>query len=98
MRSIDSYKNSIKKIASDLEITGDHVELLSSILAYSLYTNEINLLRYTNELSLYNSNFLSSKIIQSVDKMYSVYRGMNPVIELTFHTTEKFSFKIGDLV
>lgn len=98
MRSIDSYKKSIKKIASDLEITGDHVELLSSILAYSLYTNEINLLRYTNELSLYNSNFLSSKIIQSVDRMYSVYRGMNPVIELTFHTTEKFSFKIGDLV
>ena len=88
MRSIDEYKASIGKLASDLQIQGDHVTILTNMIAYALYTNELNLLRYTKEQSLTNSNFLSSKIQHAMDRMYSVYRGKNPVVEVKFYATK----------
>lgn len=98
MKSIDEYKSSIGKLASDLGIQGDHVTILTNMVAYALYTNELNLLRYTKEQSLTNSNFLASKIQHAMDRMYSVYRGKNPVIELSFYATKAKKFEIGDVV
>ena len=98
MRSIDEYKASIGKLASDLQIQGDHVTILTNMIAYALYTNELNLLRYTKEQSLTNSNFLSSKIQHAMDRMYSVYRGKNPVVEVKFYATKAKNYEIGDTV
>jgi hypothetical protein len=85
----------LNEIARNHQLQGEAIDLQIDLLAYSLYHEQIEISNSMRELSLNTSQLLNSKISLSMDRMYSVYRGMNPVIVLnvfcnSFITVDKF--------
>lgn len=98
MKSVQDYIDIYKKIADNLEITGDSVEVLVQLLSQWSYLNEMELVNYVSESSLERAQLTNSKIQQCVDRMYSVFRGTCPRVTLRFIPHKYLMLKKYDLV
>lgn len=98
VKSIEQYQAEIKSVAQNLNIIGDHVDILSSMLAYALYSSNVEKTRITRELSLIKSTSINSKIQRAMDRNYSVFRGECPIVTLRVIPQTNRSLKVGDLL
>lgn len=98
MKSIEDYQNTYKNIAKRLNLTGDSVEMIQQMLAYSSYMEEVELVNYVQEASFERSTLLNSKIQHSMNEMYSVTRGLCPRVIINFKPTKYFKYSPFDLV
>ena len=98
MKSIEDYQNIYKNIAKRLNLTGDSVEMIQQMLAYSSYMEEVELINYVQEASFERSTLLNSKIQHSMNEMYSVTRGLCPRVIINFKPTKYFKYSPFDLV
>jgi hypothetical protein len=98
IKTVDQYKSELKDVANGLNIYGDHVDLITNMLAYALYSSGIDKARQTRELSLIKSTSINSKIQRAMDRNYSVFRGECPVLTLHVIPETNLEFSVGDVV
>ena len=98
MNSVTQKVEKLRSIASSLGLQGESVEAIIQMLSYALHTSEVEHVAYTQEASLERATEINSKIQHCVNMMYSVYRGQNPRIIMTFSPKKRFTFNPGDLV
>ena len=98
MKTQEQYKSELTRVASGLGITGDHVDVITSLLGYALYTSGIEKLNYTKELSLIGSTHINSKLQRALDRNYSVHRGECLEVEIPVLVRSDISYSVGDLI
>lgn len=98
MNSVTQKVEKLRSIASSLGLQGESVEAIIQMLGYALHTSEVEHVAYTQEASLERATEVNSKIQHCVNMMYSVYRGQNPRVIMTFSPQKRFTFNPGDLV
>ena len=98
MNSITQKVEKLRSIASSMGLQGESVEAIIQMLGYALHTSEVEHIAYTQEASLERATEINSKIQHCVNMMYSVYRGQNPRVIMTFSPKKRFTFNPGDLV
>ena len=98
IKTVDQYKAELKDVANGLNIYGDHVDLITNMLAYALYSSGIDKARQTRELSLIKSTSMNSKIQRAMDRNYSVFRGECPVLTLHVIPETNLQFSVGDII
>lgn len=96
MKSLQDYIDKYREVASNLNLTGDSVELLIQLLANSTYISEIEHINYSNESSLERATLLNSKIQQCMNIMYSVFRGTCPRVIVRFRSKKYFELNLFD--
>lgn len=96
MKSLQDYIETYRKIASNLNIRGDSVELLIQLLANASYISEVENISYSQEASLEKASQMNSKIQHCVNSMYSVFRGLCPRVILNIKPLKPFSFNPYD--
>lgn len=98
MNSVTQKVEKLRSIASSLGLQGESVEAIIQMLGYALHTSEVEHIAYTQEASLERATEVNSKIQHCVNMMYSVFRGSNPRVIITFSPQKRFTFNPGDLV
>lgn len=96
MRSLQQYREIYREIAQSLGYRGDSAELLIQLLANATYIEEVETINYALESSLSSASLMNSKIKQSMDFMYSVYRGNCPRVILCFRPTKYMELSMFD--
>lgn len=96
MKSLQDYKNLFREIATNLNLSGDSVEMIVQLLSYASYIEENESIIYAQESSLEKANLMNSKIQLCMNEMYSVYRGQCPRVILNFIPRKYFQFKLFD--
>lgn len=96
MRSLQQYREIYREIANSLNFRGDSAELLIQLLANATYIEEVEIINYALESSLSSASLMNSKIKQSMDFMYSVYRGNCPRVILCFRPTRYMELSMFD--
>lgn len=98
MQTIQQITDDLKAQASTMGIEGVAVDSLCSLLAYSIYKNQMLQARLNIENSFSTSISLNSRIHHACDLLYSVHRGQCPYIQVTdVIATETKSVKYLDL-
>lgn len=98
LKTTQDYYAVLKDICSKIGVQGISAEVLSQLLAQSLYFSEIENVAYSQEASLERATQYNSKIQLSGDRMYSVYRGQCPRVLLHFKSQKYFSFTPYDKI
>lgn len=98
IKTVDQYKSELREVARGLNIYGDHVDLITHMLSYALYSSGIDKARQTRELSLIKSTSMNSKIQRAMDRNYSVFRGECPVLTLYVIPETNLEFSVGDVI
>lgn len=98
MTSLETKINKLRSIADSLGLQGESVEAIIQMLGYSLHASEVEHIAYSQEASLERATNINSKIQHCVNMLYSVYRGSNPRVIITFNPSKRFLFNKGDLV
>ena len=62
MKSLQDYKNLFREIATNLNLSGDSVEMIVQLLSYASYIEENESIIYAQESSLEKANLMNSKI------------------------------------
>lgn len=96
MKSLQDYRDLYRRIASNLNLQGDSVEVLVQMLANASYISEVENVAYVQEASLEKAVLMNSKIQHCMNDMYSVYRGQCPRIILRFKPNKYFSYNQFD--
>lgn len=97
MKSKDQIRSEYSALAKNRGLTGDSVELILDLLTYQSYENQIVSVanQFNNSLDRSSGN---ATIQQCVDRLYSVYRGNCPSINLSFTSNKILSVdKYGEL-
>lgn len=98
MKTIQQITDDLKAQAGTLGIEGVAVDSLCSLLAYSIYKNQLLQAKINVENSFSTSLSLNSRIHHACDLLYSVPRGQCPYIQVTdVIATETKSIKYLDL-
>lgn len=98
MQTIQQITDDLKAQASTMGIEGIAVDSLCSLLAYSIYKNQMLQARLNIESSFSTSIDLNSRIHHACELLYSVHRGKCPYIQVTdVIATETKSVKYLDL-
>ena len=82
MQTIEQIKTDLKSTAQSLDLQGVAVDALCSLLAYSIYKNQILQAKLNLEGSFSTSTSLNSRIHHACNLLYSVFRGKCPYIEI----------------
>lgn len=82
MQTLEQIKADLKATAQSLDLQGVAVDSLCSLLAYSVYKNQMLQARLNLESSFSTSTSLNSRIHHASDLLYSVFRGKCPYIEI----------------
>lgn len=98
MVSIDEIKSKLLNIAESEGYKGEVIDVISSLLSYSLYNEYISNLNLYNELNLNTAITENSKILRAAEQMYSVFRGSLPTVEFNFIPNIKLDYDRLDLV
>lgn len=96
MKSLKDYQEIYGSIAANLGLTGEGVEMIKQMLAYSSYIEEVENLGLVQESSLERARLTNSKIQHCMDQMYSVFRGSCPRVILNFKATTRLDLKPFD--
>lgn len=83
MKSLSTYKLELTEIAARLGYSGIVVDMITSLLAYSIHENDFNNMIRANEMDPDKSTRINNIIDFAISRMYSIYRGTNPKILLT---------------
>lgn len=92
MKSYNEILEDLGKIAEDLRLTGDAVELNKRIAAYVYYHSQIDITNAVRERSMNTAFLMNSKIAACMDNMYSVFRGTNPILTANGVVTAEVGF------
>lgn len=98
MVSIDEIKDKILKIADGEGYKGEVINIIASLLSYSLYNEYISNLNLYNELNLNTAITENGRILRAAEQMYSVYRGSLPTVKFNFIPKIKLDYGKLDLV
>ena len=98
MESLNTKIEKLRSIASSLGLHGESVEVIVQMLGYALHSSEVEHIAYSQEATLERATNINSKIQHCVNMMYSVYRGHNPRVIISFNPQKRFTFNPGDLV
>lgn len=79
-KSLSNYKDELKVIADRHGFSGTVTDFLINILSYSIYENQFNIMVASNEVDPEKAMNINSVIDYAISKMYSVFRGQNPMI------------------
>lgn len=82
MQTLEQIKSDLKSTAQSLDLQGVAVDSLCSLLAYSIYKNQMLQARLNLEGSFSTSTSLNSRIHHASNLLYSVFRGKCPYIEI----------------
>lgn len=82
MQTFEQIKSDLKDTAQSLDLQGVAVDSLCSLLAYSIYKNQMLQARLNLESSFSTSTSLNSRIHHASNLLYSVFRGKCPYIEI----------------
>lgn len=82
MNSRESIKEELQLIAKNHELKGESVDLQVDLLSYCLFHEQLEISNTARELSISSAVLINSKIELGMDRMYSVYRGNNPIVTL----------------
>ena len=92
MRSLQTYKDIFREIATNLGLRGDSVEMIVQLLSYASYIEENENIIYAQESSLEKATLINSKIQLCMNEMYSVFRGQCPRVILHINPRKYFNF------
>lgn len=95
-KSLSDYKDIYRNIASNLNLQGESVDLLVSLLANASYIEEVENITYARESQLSTAMFINSKIVHCINQMYSVYRGTCPRVLMRFKADRIQDFNLFD--
>ena len=96
MKSLSDYTKILRDTATNLNLHGESVEMVVQMLANALYISEVEHITYSQEASLERATLENSKIQHCVNQMYSVYRGANPRVIMSFKASKLFQFNPHD--
>lgn len=92
MRSLQTYKDIYREIATNLGLRGDSVEMIVQLLSYASYIEENENIIYAQESSIEKATLINSKIQLCMNEMYSVFRGQCPRVILHINPRKYFNF------
>ena len=93
MKSLSDYTKILRDIATNLNLHGESVEMITQMLGNALFISEVENVAYSQEASLERASQENSKIQHCVNQMYSVFRGANPRVILNIKAGKLFTFK-----
>lgn len=98
MITLSEIESKLREIALSNNLTGDLVELLIKLIAYSRYESEVS--TYVSLLEALPSRAANenSKIEHAVNNMYSIFRGENSILELEVKVTGNITLNSLQLV
>ena len=96
MKSLSDYTKILRDTAKNLNLHGESVEMIVQMLANALYISEVEHITYSQEASLERATMENSKIQHCVNQMYSVFRGSNPRVIMSFKSSKLFQFNPYD--
>ena len=96
MKSLSDYTKILRDTATNLNLHGESVEMIVQMLANALYISEVEHITYSQEASLERATMENSKIQHCVNQMYSVFRGSNPRVIMSFKASKLFQFNPHD--
>ena len=96
MKSLSDYTKILRDTATNLNLHGESVEMIVQMLANALYISEVEHITYSQEASLERATMENSKIQHCVNQMYSVFRGSNPRVIMSFKASKLFQFNPYD--
>lgn len=84
MNTLNQIKEELVEYAESSNLTGTVVEALCSLLAYSIYKNQMVQTKVALDASFVTSTALSARVHHAGNLLYSVPRGSCPYITITY--------------
>lgn len=99
MQTLKQIKDDLLAYASSLDVSGVAVDRLCSLLAYSVYKNQVLQAQNILEANFSTSTRLNSRIHHAANLLYSVPRGRCPIVKvLNARSIEKKNVSYLDFV
>lgn len=86
-KSLSTYKEELGIICERNGFTGVITEMLKNVLSYAIYEDQYNIMVANNELDPDKATNINDVIDYAMSRLYSVYRGQNPIITLQLKST-----------
>lgn len=95
-KSLSTYKSELRTIAERNGFGGVVTEFLINMLSYAIYEDQSNVLVATNEVNPDKATDINDIIDFALSRLYSVYRGQNPILTVPMVSAVQTSIKKYD--
>lgn len=95
-KSLSTYKSELRTIAERNGFGGVVTELLINMLSYAIYEDQTNILVASNEANPDKATEINNLIDFALSRLYSVYRGQNPILQVPMVSAVQTSIKKYD--